>query len=216
MNGPSKPDRWISRIRLSSQWVLAREGVAFRLVPKISVQTSGVGQVNCSWLTPPLASPRGHSLRCGPLFGSQFFHLPASLRFAVITRFIATNGRSDSRRPDARTVCPTHPPALAGLPAWFTHASSHSVSNHRPMAPRLFSFVHLFLQHTVAAPLAFLAPARILCSEAWAASRISRRHNRLIPSACRIEFTLPLLGSGFVTDWPFTSGSSPPCVATTR
>ena len=40
-------------------------------------------------------------------------------------------GRSDSRQPDARTVCPTHPPALAGLPDYYAGTSSHSVSNHR-------------------------------------------------------------------------------------
>ncbi len=40
-------------------------------------------------------------------------------------------GRSDSRQPDARTVCPTHPPALAGLPDYYAGTSDHSVSNHR-------------------------------------------------------------------------------------
>jgi hypothetical protein len=69
---------------------LLQEGAALRLVPKSGVQTSGVDQVNYSWLTPPLASPCGHSLRYGPLFGSPFFHLPASLRSTVVTRFLAT------------------------------------------------------------------------------------------------------------------------------
>ena len=39
-------------------------------------------------------------------------------------------GRSDSRQSEARTVCPTHPPALAGLPDYCRRTSGHSVSNH--------------------------------------------------------------------------------------
>jgi hypothetical protein len=40
-------------------------------------------------------------------------------------------GRSDSRQPGTRTVGPTLPPALAGLPGFCSGASNHSISNHR-------------------------------------------------------------------------------------
>jgi hypothetical protein len=88
---PSKPDRRVSRIRLSSRWVLCREGSAFRLVPKKVGQTFGAGQVNCAWLTPPPVSPCGHSLRffvrCSIRPSSTFLR---SLRSTVVTRFFAT------------------------------------------------------------------------------------------------------------------------------
>jgi hypothetical protein len=88
---PSKPDGRISRIRLSSQWVLLREGAAFRLVPKNVVQTFGACQVNCAWLAPPPVSPCGHSLRffvrCSIRHSSTFLR---SLRSTVVTRFHAT------------------------------------------------------------------------------------------------------------------------------
>ncbi len=58
---PSKPDRPVSGIRLSSQWVLLREGAALRLVPKSFGQTFGIIQINCARLIPPPASPCGHS-----------------------------------------------------------------------------------------------------------------------------------------------------------
>ena len=88
---PSKPDRRISRIRLSSRWVLCREGAALRLVPKFVGQTFGICQANCTRLIPPPASPRGHSRRFScPSFCPAHFHLPASLRSTVVTRFTAT------------------------------------------------------------------------------------------------------------------------------
>src|SRR6266540_3807345 len=97
---PSKPDRRFSRIRLSSQWVLLREGAALRLVPKCGDQTFGITQVNCAWLIPPLASPRGHSRwSFGPSFCPSHFHLPASLRSTVVTRFSAT---TDALTPASR------------------------------------------------------------------------------------------------------------------
>jgi len=60
---PSKSDRRISRIWLSSQWVLLREGAALRLVPKHPAQSFGANKVNCARLSPLVASPCGHSLR---------------------------------------------------------------------------------------------------------------------------------------------------------
>jgi hypothetical protein len=88
---PSKPDGRFSRIRLSSQWVLCREGAAFRLVPKHNAQTFGANQVNCARLSPPLSSPCGHWLRfyvrCSIRHASTFLR---SLRSTVVTRFIAT------------------------------------------------------------------------------------------------------------------------------
>ena len=97
---PSKPDRRISRIRLSSQWVLLREGAALRLVPKHAAQTFGANQVHCARLSPPWASPCGHSLR----FGVRRSVRPAStflrsLRSTVVTRFFAT---TDALTPASR------------------------------------------------------------------------------------------------------------------
>ena len=88
---PSEPDWRISRIRLSSQWVLCREGAALRLVPKYGGQTFGITRANCTRLIPPLASPRGHSRWFSfPSFCPLYFHLPASLGSTVVTRFSAT------------------------------------------------------------------------------------------------------------------------------
>src|ERR1019366_6358294 len=52
---PSEPDGRISRLRLSSRWVLCREGAALRLVPQCGGLTFGVRQANGTWRTPPLA-----------------------------------------------------------------------------------------------------------------------------------------------------------------
>ena len=88
---PSKPDRRISRIRLSSRWVLCREGAALRLVPKYGGQTFGITQANGTRLIPPPVSPRGHSRWFSfPSFCPSHFHLPASLGSTVVTRFAAT------------------------------------------------------------------------------------------------------------------------------
>ena len=97
---PSKPDRRVSRIRLSSQWVLLREGAALRLVPKHPAQIFGANQVNCAKLFPLLASPCGHSLRfClrrSVRHASTFLR---SLRSTVVTRFVAT---TDALTPASR------------------------------------------------------------------------------------------------------------------
>ena len=107
---PSKPDRRFSRIRLSSQWVLRREGAALRLVPKRAGQTFGITQANCTRLIPPLASPRGHSRWFSfPSFFPSHFHLPASLGSTVVTRFSAT---TDALTPVSRA---------RGLLARFAH-----------------------------------------------------------------------------------------------
>jgi len=129
---PSKPDRRFSRIRLSSRWVLGREGAALRLVPKSVGQTFGITQANCTRLIPPLASPRGHSRWSSfPSFCPSHFHLPAFPSLHGRYPLLSYYGRSDSRQPGTRTVCPTHPPARAGLPGFCFGASNHSISNHR-------------------------------------------------------------------------------------
>ena len=129
---PSKPDRQFSRIRLSSRWVLYREGAALRLVPKSVGQAFGITQANCTRLIPPPVSPRGHS--CWfvvPSFCPSHFHLPAFPSLHGRYPLLSYYGRSDSRQPGTRTVGPSHPPALAGLPGFCTGASVHSISNHR-------------------------------------------------------------------------------------
>src|SRR5664280_658089 len=104
---PSKPDRRVSRIRLSSQWVLCREGAALRLVPKSVGQTFGITQVNCAWLIPPPASPCGHS---------RWFAVPSFCTFALPLScvpwlhghypLLRYYGRSDSRRAVLRALLP--------------------------------------------------------------------------------------------------------------
>src|SRR5664280_2692635 len=129
---PSHPDRRVSRIRLSSQWVLCREGAALRLVPKSVSQTFGITQANCTRLIPPLASPRGHSRWFAfPSFCPSHFHFPTSLRPTVVTRFFAT---TDALTPAGRffgLCCHERRLFPAGLPDSCIGASDHSVSNHR-------------------------------------------------------------------------------------
>jgi hypothetical protein len=129
---PSKPDRRFSRIRLSSRWVLYREGAALRLVPKSVGQTFGITQANGTRLIPPPVSPCGHSRWFAvPSFCPSHFHLPAFPSLHGRYPFLSYYGRSDSRQPGTRTVGPAHPPALAGLPGYFVGASGHSISNHQ-------------------------------------------------------------------------------------
>src|ERR1019366_671388 len=129
---PSEPDGRISRLRLSSRWVLCREGAALRLVPQCGGLSFGVPQANGTWRTPPLASPRGHS---------RWFFFPV-FRIAALPPSCVPSlhghsslqryyGRSDSRQPGTRTVCPSHPPALAGLPDYCVGTAHHADSNHR-------------------------------------------------------------------------------------
>ena len=66
-----------------------------------------------------------------PLFYPSFFHLPAFPSLHGRYPLLRYYGRSDSRQPDARTLCPSHPPALAGLPDCSQWTSGHSVSNHQ-------------------------------------------------------------------------------------
>ena len=129
---PSKPDRRISRIRLSSRWVLCRGGTALRLVPKSVGQTFGITQANSTRLIPPPVSPRGHSRWFAfPSFCPSHFHLPASLCSTVVTRFFAT---TDALTPAGRFFghcCHELRLAPAGLPDFGTGTADHSVSNHR-------------------------------------------------------------------------------------
>ena len=129
---PSKPDRRFSRIRLSSRWVLSREGAALRLVPKYAAQTFGITRAHCTRLIPPLARPRGHSWWFSlPSFCSPYFHLPAFPSLHDRYPLRSYYERSDSRQPGGGTLGPGRPPALAGLPGCFVGASGHSVSNHQ-------------------------------------------------------------------------------------
>jgi hypothetical protein len=129
---PSKPDRRFSRIRLSSRWVLTREGTALRLVPKCAVQTFGTSQAICTRLIPPPASPCGHSLWFSfPSFCPSHFHLPAFPSLHGRYPLPSYYGRSDSRQPGGWTLGPSLPPALAGLPGCLVGTSGHSVSNHQ-------------------------------------------------------------------------------------
>ena len=128
---PSEPDWRVSRIRLSSQWVLLRGGAALRLVPKDASQTFGIRQVICARRVPPLVSPCGHSrwlvVRYSVWHPSTFRR---SLRSTVITRFIAT---TDALTPGGRLFGPLglerrlSPP---GLPDYRGRTSGHSDSNH--------------------------------------------------------------------------------------
>ena len=196
---PSKPDRRFSRIRLSGRWVLYREGAALRLVPKSVGQTFGITQANCTRLIPPPVSPRGHSRWFAfPSFCPSHFHLPAFPSLHGRYPLPSYYGRSDSRQPGARTACPSHPPALAGLLGFCPGASDHSISNHQrvvrglPGGPAIWFATYRPLY-------------RLRLSLAGSSLRLAESSSR-----CYV-FT-----HFHVTDWQFTSGSSPPRVATTQ
>ena len=67
----------------------------------------------------------------GPSFCSSCFHFPAFPSLHGRYPLLRYYGRSDSRQPRARTVCPAPSPALAGLPDYRGRTSGHSVSNHQ-------------------------------------------------------------------------------------
>ncbi len=114
---PSKPDRRVSRIRLSSQWVLLREGAALRLVPKSVGRSFGRTQASGSGSRPSRHSPHGHSRWFAfPSYHPTRFHLPAFPSLHGRYPLLRYYGRSDSRQPGPWTVCPIGPPAPAGLP----------------------------------------------------------------------------------------------------
>jgi hypothetical protein len=196
---PSKPDRRVSRIRLSSRWVLSREGAALRAVPKFVRQTFGITQAIGTRLIPPLASPRGHS---------RWFSLPSACLSTLPPScvpwlhghypFHRYYGRSDSRQPGSRTVRPFRPPAPAGLPGYFAETSDHSVSNH----PRV-------VRGPPGCPTIRLLAYRLLTGFA---TRSQARPSTLTESSPR---RLPHW-TACVTDWSFSFRCSPPRVATTQ
>ena len=103
-------------------------------------------------------------------------------------------GRSDSRQPGSRTICPTHPAALAGLPDYCRMTSSHSVSNHlrvdrgSPGCQRVFPAVTGFVLPYQTRPL---TPTE------------SSSRRQPFWAAC-------------VTDWSFSFRCSPPRLAATQ
>jgi len=105
---------------------------ALRLVPKSVGQTFGITRANCTRLIPPPASPHRHSRWFSfPSFCPSHFHLPASLRSTVVTRFLAT---TDALTPTGRFFGHgghEHRLAPAGLPDFGPGTADHSVSNHR-------------------------------------------------------------------------------------
>jgi hypothetical protein len=196
---PSKPDRRISRIRLSSRWVLCRGGTALRLVPKSVGQTFGITQANSTRLIPPPVSPRGHSRWFAfPSFCPSHFHLPASLCSTVVTRFFAT---TDALTPAGRFFghcCHELRLAPAGLPDFGTGTADHSVSNHRC--------------HDRGPPG---CPAIRLTPIARFAGFVFRSKTRpstpTESSSRRLSF-----GTTCVTDWSFSFRCSPPRIAATQ
>ena len=196
---PSKPDRRISRIRLSSRWVLCRGGAALRLVPKSVGQTFGITQANSTRLIPPPVSPRGHSRWFAfPSFCPSHFHLPASLCSTVVTRFFAT---TDALTPAGRFFghcCHELRLAPAGLPDFGTGTADHSVSNHRC--------------HDRGPPG---CPAIRLTPIARFAGFVFRSKTRpstpTESSSRRLSF-----GTTCVTDWSFSFRCSPPRIAATQ
>ena len=196
---PSKPDRRVSRIRLSSRWVLRREGAALRLVPKRVGQTFGITQANCTRLIPPLASPHGHSRWFSfPSFCPSHFHLPASLGSTVVTRFSATTDAltpaGQARGLWARFALQHRRVSLVtslGLPAIPSPTISVS-SGDRPAVRRFGS-------------------SPIVRSTGFA-SRSKARPSTPTESSSRRTAQRPPC----VTDWSFSFRCSPPRVATTQ
>ena len=88
----SKPDRRVSRIRLSSQWVLCQRGSGSS--PRVPKNVGRTFECHPDQLR-RADSAAGKPLRAlasvlCPLFFPSFFHFPASLRSTVVTRFPAT------------------------------------------------------------------------------------------------------------------------------
>lgn len=80
---------------------------------------------------PPPVSPRGHSRWLViPSFCPTHFHLPAGPSLHGRYPLLSDYGRSDSRQPGTRTVGPTRPPALTGLPDYGRTPADRSVSHH--------------------------------------------------------------------------------------
>ena len=197
---PSKPDRRFSRIRLSSRWVLCREGAALRLVPKSVGQTFGITHANGTRLIPPPYSPYGHSrwFSC-PSFCPSHFHLPAFPSLHGRDPLLSYYGRSDSRQPDARTVCPPHLPARTGLLGFLVGASGHSVSNHRCDDPDAIGTVRRFGSSPNVRFTGFASRSK------------ARPSTPTESSSRRLSF-----GTTCVADWSFSFPCSPPRVATTQ
>ena len=115
---PSKPDRRVSRIRLSSQWVLCREGGRlFASVPKNVGQTFGAAESQLRRADSAAGKPL-RALASVALSVVLSVILPLSCVPSLHGRYPLPSyygRRSDSRQPDARTVV-RRTPALAGLP----------------------------------------------------------------------------------------------------
>src|ERR1035441_4319460 len=196
---PSKPDRRFSRIRLSSRWVLCREGAALRLVPKSVGQTFGITQANCTWLIPPPASPRGHSRWFAfPSFCPSHFHLPASLCSTVVTRFFATTDALTPAGPLFGHCCHEHRLSPAGLPDFGLGTADHSVSNHR-----------CHDRGPPGCPAIWLAPIARFAGFVFRSK--TRPSTPTESSSRRLSF-----GTTCVTDWSFSFRCSPPRIAATQ
>ena len=74
---------------------------------------------------------RALSLVCRPVFRLPSFHLPASLRSTVVTRFAATTDALTPASQARGLFAQRTQPAPAGLPDYCRRISSHSVSNHQ-------------------------------------------------------------------------------------
>ncbi len=139
---PPKPDRRISRIRLSSQWTwFAQDGLAQSQVPGRSEETaqprrpldpahpSGTARpVNSLWPRRGVPRLRGEqpcgttSALLGWVTAAFTDHLPTSLRSTVVTRFLATT--------DALTPAGPFIVADRGSLIYASRTSDHAVSNH--------------------------------------------------------------------------------------
>jgi len=196
---PSKPDRRFSRIRLSSRWVLAREGAALRLVPKSVGQRFGITQVNCTRLIPPRPSPHGHSRWFSlPSFCPSHFHLPASLGSTVVTRFSATTDAltpaGQAHELSARFALRIQRVSLVsslGLPTIPSPTIGATTGDHPA--------VRRFGSAPIACSTGFVFRSQTRPSTPTESS--SRRRPKR--AAC-------------VTDWSFSFRGSPPRVATTQ
>ena len=174
---PPKPDRRISRIRLSSSWRLmdwlrhSTQGYRKSRTSRVGLRPAHLScrrsTVNAHQNTTPApAAPPGEQpcgttrtlTGCCPSHAQH--HVPASLRSTVVTRFYATT----------EALTPAGPCATSrGSLIHVARISDHSVSNHlRCSAPR-----HLLAQR---GPLA--------------GARASPLPSRLASTADRIEFTM--------------------------
>jgi len=175
-----------------------------------------------SWASPACLGGVAAATRAGGSWLSGFMvaSLPPSCVPWLHARYALRRyyGRSDSCRAVLRAAAAMNTVLVpAGLPAYLAYASCHSVSNHPPVMPRLFAR-SLFSSARGHGPAGLLRLATVPFPSEKLGLRDGLRTG-LAGSSHRLAESSSLWFVNtriYVTDWQFTSGSSPPRVATTQ